>query len=42
VQQVRDERERELAAAKKNVEAVSRELHNNLESHVITNHRANQ
>jgi hypothetical protein len=35
VQQVRDERERELAAAKKNVEAVSTELHNKLESHVI-------
>jgi hypothetical protein len=34
VQQVRDEREGELTAAKKNIEAVSKELHNKLDSHV--------
>jgi hypothetical protein len=35
VQQVKDDNERELVAAKKNIQVVSKELHNKIESHVL-------
>jgi hypothetical protein len=35
VQQVRDDNERELVAAKKNIQVVSKELHDKIESHVL-------
>jgi hypothetical protein len=34
-QHVRDEKEAELVAVKKDIQAVSKELHNKLESHVL-------
>jgi hypothetical protein len=35
VQQVRNDNERELVAAKENIQVVSKELHNKIESHVL-------